>query len=78
MGQLLVHTKPRNMESEKEDCIMMEASARCVDDVLLAERIAAFKSPRYIWFQTEPLPRNASGKFLKRELRELLDPAQAV
>ena len=44
----------------------------------LAERIAAFKSPRYIWFQTEPLPRNASGKYMKRELRESLDPATAA
>ncbi len=39
--------------------------------------IAAHKIPRYIWFTDEPLPRNASGKFLKRELRESLDPAAA-
>ena len=31
---------------------------------------ARHKIPRFIWFLTEPLPRNASGKFLKRELRE--------
>jgi long-chain acyl-CoA synthetase len=42
------------------------------------ERIAGFKVPRYIWLRREPLPRNASGKFLKRELRETLDPADAV
>lgn len=41
------------------------------------ERIAAFKIPRYIWLRREPLPRNASGKFLKRELRATLDPADA-
>jgi len=61
--------------------IFLTADAKLTADELrsfLAERIAAFKSPRYIWFQTEPLPRNASGKFLKRQLRELLDPAQAV
>ena len=34
--------------------------------------LAAHKIPRYIWFLDEPLPRNASGKFLKRELRERL------
>ncbi len=34
--------------------------------------IAAYKVPRHIWFMTEPLPRNASGKFLRRELRERL------
>ena len=36
----------------------------------LAERIAAHKIPRYLWFRDELLPRNASGKFLKRELAE--------
>ncbi len=41
------------------------------------ERIAKFKVPRYIWRLLEPLPRNASGKFLKKQLREDLDPAAA-
>ena len=36
----------------------------------LAERIAKFKIPSSIWFRTEPLPRNANGKFVKRELRD--------
>ena len=43
----------------------------------LRELIAAPKIPRYIWLLSEPLPRNASGKFLKRELRETLSPDQA-
>ena len=34
--------------------------------------IAKHKAPRYVWFMEEALPRNASGKFLKRELRETL------
>ena len=34
--------------------------------------LASYKVPRYLWFMDEPLPRNASGKFLKRELRETL------
>jgi long-chain acyl-CoA synthetase len=42
-----------------------------------AELIAKHKIPRYIWLQSDPLPRNANGKFLKRELRETLDVAQA-
>ncbi len=37
--------------------------------------MARHKAPRYVWFQTDPLPRNASGKFLKRELRETLKPS---
>ena len=34
------------------------------------ERIAGFKTPRNIELRTEPLPKSAAGKILKRELRE--------
>ena len=34
--------------------------------------MAKHKVPRYIWFLGEALPRNASGKFLKRDLRDRL------
>jgi long-chain acyl-CoA synthetase len=40
--------------------------------------IAKHKIPRYIWLLTEPLPRNANGKFLKRDLRETLAVSEAV
>jgi len=40
--------------------------------------MAKHKIPRYIWLLNEPLPRNASGKFLKRELRERLSLAEAA
>ena len=40
--------------------------------------IAKHKAPRYIWIRQEALPRNASGKFLKRELRETLSLATAA
>ena len=33
-------------------------------------KIAAFKIPAHVVLMSEPLPRNAAGKFLKRELRE--------
>ncbi len=36
----------------------------------VAARLAAFKVPRYVFFQPDPLPRNAAGKVLKRRLRE--------
>ncbi|MAI89483.1 class I adenylate-forming enzyme family protein [Ponticaulis sp.] len=36
----------------------------------VASKLAAFKVPKKIEFQTEPLPRNANGKILKGELRE--------
>lgn len=43
-----------------------------------ARQLAKFKVPRYFWFVDAPLPRNASGKFLKRELREALDIEDAL
>lgn len=47
------------------------ANANEIRDHLL-NQLAKFKIPRYIWFTDTALPRNASGKFLKRELRETL------
>jgi long-chain acyl-CoA synthetase len=38
----------------------------------LATRLSRHKIPKYLWFLGEPIPRNANGKFLKRELRETL------
>jgi len=40
--------------------------------------MARHKAPRYVWFLTEALPRNASGKFLKRQLRETLTVETAL
>jgi long-chain acyl-CoA synthetase len=36
----------------------------------MRERLAAFKVPERVWFLDAELPRNANGKFLKRELRD--------
>ena len=38
----------------------------------LAGTLAKHKIPSKIWFRDEPIPRNATGKFLKRELRKEL------
>jgi long-chain acyl-CoA synthetase len=38
----------------------------------VAERLAAFKVPVRVWISEHELPRNASGKVLKRELRDKL------
>jgi long-chain acyl-CoA synthetase len=40
--------------------------------------IAKHKIPRFFWFLSESIPRNASGKFLKRQLRETLKTAEAA
>lgn len=37
--------------------------------------MAKHKVPRHIWLLDEALPRNASGKFIKRELRDRLMPS---
>jgi long-chain acyl-CoA synthetase len=49
------------------------------DDVRdhVAARLAAFKVPAHVWLVHEELPRNASGKVLKRELRDKLTGATA-
>ncbi len=39
---------------------------------LCAAHLAKHKVPRFVWVLDEPLPRNASGKFMRRELREKL------
>ena len=41
----------------------------------LRTRLAAFKVPVAIRFLAEPLPRNANGKIIKRDLRALFEPA---
>ena len=38
----------------------------------LGASLAKHKIPATIWFRDEPIPRNANGKFLKRELRKEL------
>jgi len=40
--------------------------------------IAKHKAPRYVWFLNESIPRNANGKFLKRQLRESLKVDEAA
>jgi len=38
----------------------------------LADKLAKFKIPERVWFLGDALPRNANGKFVKRELKETL------
>jgi long-chain acyl-CoA synthetase len=49
------------------------------DDVRdhVSARLAAFKVPAHVWLVHEELPRNASGKVLKRELRDKLTGSNA-
>ena len=55
--------------------VVLHPDATLTEDELrefLASRIAKYKIPSTIWFLTEQLPRNANGKFVKRELRAQL------
>ncbi len=38
----------------------------------LADKLAKYKIPEKVWFMDDQLPRNANGKFVKRELRDTL------
>jgi long-chain acyl-CoA synthetase len=40
----------------------------------VASHLAAFKVPTHVYILNDPLPRNAAGKFLKRDLRDQLSP----
>lgn len=56
-------------------CIVLQPGKTVSEDdlrVFLAQSLAKHKIPARFWFRGEPIPRNASGKFLKRELRKEL------
>jgi acyl-CoA synthetase (AMP-forming)/AMP-acid ligase II len=55
----------------KEGATIDQASLSAHLEPLLAK----FKIPEHVWVRNEPLPQNANGKFLKRELREELAPS---
>lgn len=57
--------------------VVLKPGERGTEDMLRAHCaaiMARHKVPRYIWLLDEALPRNASGKFLKREVRDRLVP----
>jgi acyl-CoA synthetase (AMP-forming)/AMP-acid ligase II len=58
--QLAVAVVPRAGSSLDADAIRSFA----------AEHLARFKVPHYVWLQAEPLPRNAAGKVLKKDLKQ--------
>ncbi len=52
-------------------CDETELQKHCLD------HMSKHKVPRYVWFEADALPRNASGKFLRRELRDRLSAGVA-
>lgn len=60
--------------------VVLRPGAKVTAGELRAEaskHVSRHKVPRYLWLLDEPLPRNANGKFLKRELRDKLSPSDA-
>ena len=64
---------PHRVLGEEVGAVVQAAPGAAVSEAALqrhvAERLAAFKVPVRILLRNEPLPRNANGKILKRELR---------
>ncbi len=55
--------------------IVMSPGATMTEEQLMArlgDRLAKFKLPERVWFLDDGLPRNANGKFVKRDLKESL------
>ncbi len=55
--------------------IVLAPGASMTEEQLVArlgEHLARFKVPERVWFLTDSLPRNANGKFVKRDLKESL------
>ena len=59
-----VHMDPRARASHADAAALAEAMRR-----FCAERLADYKVPESVRLRDEPLPRNANGKLLKREMR---------
>ncbi len=66
---------PHRVLGEEVGAVVQVKPGAAVDEAALrrhvAARLAAFKVPVRIVLRDEPLPRNANGKILKRELRAL-------
>ena len=73
VAEVAVFGVPDERLGEEVGAVVVLATAPTIDvdelRAFLAERIAKHKIPTTIWFRDDPLPRNANGKFLKRELR---------
>jgi acyl-CoA synthetase (AMP-forming)/AMP-acid ligase II len=55
--------------------IVLSPGATMTEEELLSrlgQHLAKFKVPERVWFLNESLPRNANGKFVKRDLKESL------
>jgi long-chain acyl-CoA synthetase len=75
MDAAVVGLPHRVLGEEVGAVVQVTPSSQVTEDDLrkhVAERLAAFKVPVKIEIRQDPLPRNANGKILKRQLKEEL------
>ncbi len=79
VAEAVVFGVPDERLGEEVAAAIVAVEGSSLDEAELATHLqpllAKFKHPKQVWFLKEPLPRNANGKFLKRELRERLAPS---
>ena len=74
-------TPDERLGEEVAAAILLRDGHKATADELrdfVASLIARHKAPRYIWFLSESIPRNASGKFLKKDLKATLKLEEAA
>ncbi|MEY4032673.1 MAG: hypothetical protein RL573_1585, partial [Actinomycetota bacterium] len=76
IAEAIVFGSPdERLGEEVAAAVLLKPGTSLTEDELrgfLLSSLAKFKVPSKIWFRTEPIPRNANGKFLKREVRKEL------
>ncbi|MEM8620613.1 MAG: class I adenylate-forming enzyme family protein [Actinomycetota bacterium] len=74
VAEAAVFGVPDDRLGEIVGAAIVPKSGASIDEGALVEElrnhIAGFKVPERIWILDEPLPRNANGKFVKRQLRD--------
>ncbi len=74
VGEAAAVGVPDEMMGEKVGAVIVPAAGAQLDVGLIVghcrERLADFKVPQYVAVRGDPLPRNPSGKVLKKQLRE--------
>jgi long-chain acyl-CoA synthetase len=74
LAEAAVVAVPDNMMGEKVGAVCVPLPGAELDPRAIAEHVgeqlADFKVPQYVAVRTEPLPRNAGGKILKKPLRD--------